>query len=927
MRNEASVVHGLELACSRAYREESLTYRALTRPKAFPAGVYLACWSFFPLLLETHRSLLRRIRVVLDEHPIQPQQRVISILIESVNHVAMVHEAYAIQFQAATQATKQHTVQPDVLELLNRPLTALDAYKRCLHALHATDIPASLTAIALLDGGAKEAFESMRLRHSEQLDIETKVRHVDWTRRVLVDVTESVQFADETDKFVESKAFLFDGVLVAQSASDGSILVVLEDTSPITIVPFDVSTKTVVVLGSVATCHATFSSQEACAAWLSALDKCFETRRQSTLSFDLHALFASMQQFPKSWLVADTETANHDLVASAAMWLVDPRHSMIPRLHQMYLMKDMVLYGRIHTLSECRFVGYILGEHIHIHDPPLADQHCQLNRPFEVEVAQEDGDALRLLVAPVDMTVRMDWIAHFHRLRDSLVVPTSDESEDLFAASPSIATSHTTMATSSEQLKTLSSSASVDKEGSSDSIAVPTSKPLPAARMLQLNNLVGSPATSETEIDSGDDVARAADSLDSMLCAKNTNMQSFTRIQSPQILDKQDEPAPLDDTFCAETPDAKDDERERPHVLPTSGRRTTGDDHSPPSKRAIKFISESVDDTVRSTVSRIPSTQDMESGTIQFLTTTRQLSTPVTEVPASPEAKSTKRGRPKKKRKSATPTAAANAVAEPNHSTPKAPSTKSKSTSKPLVDLPPSTQEMEGGAIQFLRDVPFACAAEPQRSAATAISRIRIALTGIQHAEYEDDVTHATHVIAPSGVLKRTVKILCGISCCSHILDEKWLHESAKLGHAAPEESFCLSDPVKEQLWGCSLHATMYNYTLAQRQSLLRGRAFYVTRHKTVLPPPEDLERIIACAGGEVHGMSEIGPNTLVITSVDAAAAATVQKVLKRVDPTQCYTPELLLRCILTQSLALTEYHVALPDKHDKKPRGSRKKN
>ncbi|RHZ13855.1 hypothetical protein DYB31_001395, partial [Aphanomyces astaci] len=183
----------------------------------------------------------------------------------------------------------------------------------------------------------------------------------------------------------------------------------------------------------------------------------------------------------------------------------------------------------------------------------------------------------------------------------------------------------------------------------------------------------------------------------------------------------------------------------------------------------------------------------------------------------------------------------------------------------------------------------------------------------------------ATHIIAPSGVLKRTVKILCGISACDHILDEKWLHASAKLGRAAPEVPFCLSDPAKEARWGCSLQATMYDHSRIQRQRLLAGRAFYVTRHKTVLPPPQDLERIIVCAGGQMQAAADVGPDTIVITSVEAAAAPSIQKILKRVDRTQCYTPELLLRCILTQKLSLNEYHVGLPDRHEKKT--TRKKN
>ncbi|RQM25864.1 hypothetical protein B5M09_002953 [Aphanomyces astaci] len=940
-----------------AFREETRLHKAMSSPTSneLVEGVYLACWSFFPLLLETHRSLLRRIRFVRSVDPTLRPHRVLTILVEAVPHIAAIHQAYAMQFQTAARATAQHTTPSDLVDVLKSPLTALDACTRCLHGLHSisSDVAAVSAALALLDSGMHQAFESMHLRLVQRLDIENKVPHVEWTNRVLVDVAAPVQVANAQGQFVDATMFLFEGVLVAQSVHEGSILLtLLADTSPISIVHATDSAMCV-VLGATTACHVTFASTDACRAWLVSLASCFTARFQSVFSFDLHALLASMQQFPKSWLVADTDTANHDLVASAAMWLMDlsaPSAAVPPRLHQVYLMRDMVLYGRITSLSTCEFGGYILGEHVTVHDTPSSSSaaavlHVHAASPFEVEITPDDGgddgqpsmSQRRLLLAPVDPSVRQEWVELLQQLKAD-VVGASDESQDLYYSpshpSSMVTSSHTTMATSSEGGKHESKSTS--EITSNDQANKPTPVPettglKPAARMLEIDDMDRLP-TSDTEIESGDDDGDSA-SLDSMLCAKNPRKRSFAQIHSPSPTRQGDErlSGGGDDTsICAETPDAVDHKSRLVNCL--------AQEASPPSKRAIAFACDSVDDTT----SQVSIPQDKEGGkAIPCLASrhhTAIASSVITpEVPAPPFAAAEVEGtishvpatrRPSKphkktsRRTTKSPTNACTALGL-QHTAKVATSSNATDLSDGVPsELPPSTQEMEGGALQFLRDVPFASKPSDDDDATS----IRIALSGfddptslfskiaaIRHAEYEDDVGRATHIVAPSGVLKRTVKILCGISSCDHILDEEWLHASAKLGRAAPEVPFCLSDPAKEARWGCSLQATMYDHSRVQRQRLLAGRAFFVTRHKTVLPPPQDLERIIVCAAADV------GPDTIVITSVEAAAAPSIQKILKRVDRTQCYTPELLLRCILTQKLSLNEYHVGLPDRHEKK--------
>jgi hypothetical protein len=102
------------------------------------------------------------------------------------------------------------------------------------------------------------------------------------------------------------------------------------------------------------------------------------------------------------------------------------------------------------------------------------------------------------------------------------------------------------------------------------------------------------------------------------------------------------------------------------------------------------------------------------------------------------------------------------------------------------------------------------------------------------------------HINTPRKQFKRTEKILCGISHCLHILAEKWLHASAAQGFAVDEVPYCLKDKAKESQWAFELSQTMYGYTLSQRQQLLVGREFYITPHKSIKPPPNELVKIIA---------------------------------------------------------------------------------
>ncbi|CAI5727458.1 unnamed protein product [Peronospora destructor] len=193
---------------------------------------------------------------------------------------------------------------------------------------------------------------------------------------------------------------------------------------------------------------------------------------------------------------------------------------------------------------------------------------------------------------------------------------------------------------------------------------------------------------------------------------------------------------------------------------------------------------------------------------------------------------------------------------------------------------------------------------------------VRIILTGIEltasirkkidliaGAVYEDNIKQATHIVAPKSQLKRTVKLLCGISRCAHVLDVRWLEESARVGAPIYERAYCLKDAKAEAKWQFDLRKTMYDFTLEQRQQLFAGHQLFITNHKSMLPPVNDLVKIVECAGGTAVTKGNAGPDNVVITSEAALATASVRKALALANPRRIYSTELILSSILQQHL------------------------
>ncbi|EEY57636.1 uncharacterized protein PITG_00197 [Phytophthora infestans T30-4] len=180
---------------------------------------------------------------------------------------------------------------------------------------------------------------------------------------------------------------------------------------------------------------------------------------------------------------------------------------------------------------------------------------------------------------------------------------------------------------------------------------------------------------------------------------------------------------------------------------------------------------------------------------------------------------------------------------------------------------------------------------------------IRKKIDSIAGALYEEDIEKATHILAPKNQLKRTVKLLCGISRSSHVLDVRWLDESARVGAPVYERAHCLKDSKAEAKWKFDLLKTMYDYTPEQRQQLFTGHRVFITNHKSVLPPVKDLVKIVECAGGVAVTKGSADPNDVVITSDAALVTASVRKALTQANPQRIYSAELILSGILQQHI------------------------
>ncbi|XP_014665590.1 PREDICTED: PAX-interacting protein 1-like isoform X2 [Priapulus caudatus] len=104
---------------------------------------------------------------------------------------------------------------------------------------------------------------------------------------------------------------------------------------------------------------------------------------------------------------------------------------------------------------------------------------------------------------------------------------------------------------------------------------------------------------------------------------------------------------------------------------------------------------------------------------------------------------------------------------------------------------------------------------------------------------------NCTHMVCPA--VQRTVKFLCGISKCKHIVTPMWIEQSFRVGMFVDESKFVLEDIDAERDFDFNLRESMIR---AQTKPVFQGLTFYAT--PSVHPPPTVLKEIIECAGGSI---------------------------------------------------------------------------
>ncbi|OQS01044.1 hypothetical protein ACHHYP_01948 [Achlya hypogyna] len=844
------------------------------------------CLLLFPPLLEAHRALLAGLRLVKSISPTLSDRArgSAALLYERALEFRTLHASYAWYHQLMPPPSDSRFDA-----LFRVPLDCLESYAVVMDAL--APYSERVDEWNVMCDRLHDAFSDITTQRTRAMDMlaleEGLGSDIDLvTRKLVAQNVVSIQMAD-ADALQTGTLYLFEDLCLIVD-TNGHDLFQLQAAEVCKALRLPRSDDCLVLTQDT---HCTLlATPPVIASLMACINERF--RAPHTFTFDLATLLHSMDGLPTSWLVPDTETAQHTLVRADLMWCTESPADR-PRLCQYFLLQDMILYGHVRGMKQCTFAGYLLGEYVSLRSAAV---HGGLAFEIVVTAAETQSETVFCL-QPLDPAALQPWISHIATF--TRAHPVGDGS------------SATTMA----------------------SMALPSPEPV----------ALGSP-------DVGGWVHKKSKRASLTPSSTETHMPSAP---SP-VTSSVPPPCPIDDTV-ASTPESCPG----PLDVPSSALEPTP---TPAPRAAIVAIAT----TLETPQPRLPRALSMSESTAAkaasvVKATTAKARRPAakkklvdTEPPtplvvqmdddvplaleiAAKEPKKNKKPKAKKrvdaKAKSVpetprdAPLPAAD-VATPVPVFQAAPPTssgkkrKAKAAPPPeaklarLEELPPSTQDLEGAALQFLCRI------------AEAPPTLRIVLTGfvstdellfkiaaIAHAQYEDDVMAATHIIAPRGKFKRTVKVLCGISCCLHILDEDWLHASAELGRAAPEAQFCLKDEAKEALWGFTLTRTMYSFSLAQRQSLLHGLQFYIASHKSILPPPSELTKIIQCAGGEVAPMATGLPReeTVVIASKEAVATTAVQKQLAHMNRDKCFTVEFLLIGILQQTLHWDEFHVVCP--------------
>lgn len=126
------------------------------------------------------------------------------------------------------------------------------------------------------------------------------------------------------------------------------------------------------------------------------------------------------------------------------------------------------------------------------------------------------------------------------------------------------------------------------------------------------------------------------------------------------------------------------------------------------------------------------------------------------------------------------------------------------------------------------------------------------------------NIQEVTHLITDK--IRRTIKFLCALSVCPHILSVNWIDNCDIENRFVSEKSFMLKDLASERQFDFHLKTTFQRRELSNLQDkrVFTGLKFYITEN--TVPNSSQLSEIIVCGDGIVVENLR-NPKTIVIAS------------------------------------------------------------
>ncbi len=355
MLSEEAFVTKLERSRGILFREERsiqvlLSSAALINPSATSVRSW-PCLVLMPQILALHSALLTSLQSIKSSDSSENERACLAakIFLDHSSFLMSLHATYALHYEATDHSNALKSILASPMEHFPLYLTILDAFE---------PFAPSRDRWTTIRGEFAANIEKERAKQTEykrRLELENALG-MDLLGRTLL-MEDHLTISTGNYSGVNSRTLLFhDLVLVLLDESPSRILF---QASVLQTWLFSIpESSTALLLTPIGSCYL---HRLPSIAWLSHLRSLFPCHT-TPLHFDAHAVLASNDLFPVDWLVSESALMAPSL-QSDIVWLWNPEHSM-PRLRQLYLIRDMLIYGDIHSANSCTFSGYILGEDI-----------------------------------------------------------------------------------------------------------------------------------------------------------------------------------------------------------------------------------------------------------------------------------------------------------------------------------------------------------------------------------------------------------------------------------------------------------------------------------------------------------------------------------------------------------------------------------